>query len=37
MKALDHFHSVSLDKKQERQVMNVEPGQPGYIMNLNEG
>ena len=37
MKALDHFHSVSLDKKNERQVMNVEPGQPGYIMNMNEG
>jgi hypothetical protein len=36
MKALDHFHSVSLEKKQERQVMNVEPGQEGYIMNRNE-
>lgn len=37
MKALDHFHKVSFDKKQERQVMNVEPGQQGYILNKNEG
>ena len=36
IKALDHFHSVSLQKKQERQVMNVELGQPGYVMNRNE-
>lgn len=37
MKALDYFHQVSLEKKQERQVMNVEPGQAGYIMHRNEG
>jgi hypothetical protein len=37
MKALDHYHRISFEKKQERQVMNVEPGQPGYIMNRNEG
>jgi hypothetical protein len=37
MKALDYFRSVSLEKKQERQVMNVEPGQPGYVMSRNEG
>jgi hypothetical protein len=37
MKALDYFHSVSLEKKQERQVMNVEPGQAGYVMHRNEG
>ena len=37
MKALDHFHQVSLDRKQEKNVMNVEPGQQGYTMNIIEG
>jgi len=37
IKALDHFHSVSLEKKQEKQVGVGEPGQPGYIMNRVEG
>jgi hypothetical protein len=26
IKAMDHFHKVSFEKKRERQVMNVEPG-----------
>lgn len=37
MKALEHFHKVSFEKKQERQVMNVEPGQQGFVMNRTEG
>ena len=36
MKAIDHFHRVSFEKKRERNVMNVEPGQQGYILNRNE-
>ena len=37
VRALVHFHKMSFEKKQERQVMNVEPGQKGYIMDRNEG
>ena len=37
IRALSYFHKLSFEKKQERQVMNVEPGQKGYVMDRNEG
>jgi hypothetical protein len=36
-KALDHFHSVSLEKKQDKQMGVNEPGQNGYTLNRVEG
>ena len=35
-RAMDYFHQVSYTNIRKRSVANVEPGQPGYVLNRTE-